>query len=163
MFKSSELVCGLALIIGARLVFMEIVDFEKFWVCGRWLHRRGWLWISGLVMKIFKSSEFAGVGSTVEVGFDYRGLARSNRDFLKFWICGCWLYRRGCLCSSGIGSYQRRFQKVLNLRVLALPWKLALTIGAWLVLIEMLKSSEILGGLALIIGAWFVFMEMWEF
>ena len=27
------------------------------------------------VIEVSKSSEFAGVGSTVEVGFDYRGLA----------------------------------------------------------------------------------------
>ena len=32
---------------------------------------RAWL----VLMEISKSSEFAGVGSTVEVGFDYRGLA----------------------------------------------------------------------------------------
>ena len=47
--------------------------------------------------------------------------------------------------------------------MLAVPWKLALTIGAWLVLIEMFKSSELVGGLALIIGAWLVFMEMCDF
>ena len=54
----------------------------------------------------FSSFEFAGVGSAVEVGFDYRGLACITGDFLK----------------------------VLTLRVLALPSRLALIIGAWLVL-----------------------------
>ena len=52
-----------------------------------------------------KSSEFASVGSAVEVGFDYRVLACITRDFLK----------------------------VLNLRALALSSRLALIIGAWLV------------------------------
>ena len=47
--------------------------------------------------------------------------------------------------------------------MVALPWKLALTIGAWLVLIEMFKSPEILGGLALIIGASLAFVEIGEF
>ena len=51
------------------------------------------------------SSEFAGVGSAVELGFDYHGLACITGDFLK----------------------------VLNLRMLALPSRLSLVIGAWLV------------------------------
>ena len=54
----------------------------------------------------FKSSEFAGVGFAVEVGFDYQGLA----------------------CLTGV------FLKVLALRLLALPLRLDLIIGAWLVL-----------------------------
>ena len=33
---------------------------------------------------ISKSSEFAGVGSAVEVGFDYPGMVCITRDFLKF-------------------------------------------------------------------------------
>ena len=53
----------------------------------------------------FKSSEFAGVGSAVKVGFDYRGLSSITEVFLK----------------------------VLDLTLLALPLKLDLIIGAWLV------------------------------
>ena len=53
-----------------------------------------------------KSSEFAGVDSAFEVGFDYRGLACITEVFLK----------------------------VLNLRVLALPSRLALIIRVCLVL-----------------------------
>ena len=73
------------------------------------------------VMELLKNSEFAGVGCTVEDGFDYRGLARSNEvpksiefagvgstvevafvhrgparirgHFKKFSTCECWLYR----------------------------------------------------------------------
>ena len=63
---------------------------------------RAWL----VSMEISKGSEFAGVGFTDEVGFDYRGLACTTVDF----------------------------PKVLNLRVLALPSRLALIIGVWLVL-----------------------------
>ena len=53
-----------------------------------------------------RSSEFSRVGSAVEVGFDYRELVCITTDFLK----------------------------VLNLRVLALPSRLAVIIEAWLVL-----------------------------
>ena len=53
-----------------------------------------------------KSSEFAGVGSAVEDGFDYRGMASITVAFLKG----------------------------LNLRMVALPSRLALIIGVWLVL-----------------------------
>ena len=55
----------------------------------------------GLYCGFSKSSELAGVGSAVEIGFDYRGLACITADFLK----------------------------VLNLQVLALPSRLALIIG----------------------------------
>ena len=63
---------------------------------------------------ISKSSEFAGVGSAVEVGFEYRGMFCSTRDF----------------------------QKVMKLRVLAPPSRLALIIGAWFVFQGFFKSSE---------------------
>ena len=53
-----------------------------------------------------KSSRFVGGSSAVEVGFDYRGLACVTADLLK----------------------------VLNLRMLALPSRVALIIGARLVL-----------------------------
>ena len=53
-----------------------------------------------------KGSKFEGVGCAVEVGFDYRGLACITMDFLK----------------------------VLNLWVLVLRPRLALNVGAWLVL-----------------------------
>ena len=52
-----------------------------------------------------KTSTFAGVVSAVEVGFDYWRLACITGDFLK----------------------------VLNLRVVALPSRVALIIGAWFV------------------------------
>ena len=62
---------------------------------------------SGLYYRGFsKSSQFVGGSSAVEVGFDYRRLACITGDFLK----------------------------VLFLRVLALPSRLALIIGVWLVL-----------------------------
>ena len=41
--------------------------------------------------------------------------------------------------------YYWKFLKFLNLRVLALPSRWALTIGAWLVLMEISKSSEFVG------------------
>ena len=63
-----------------------------------------WTWL--VLHWISKNSEFAGVGSAVEVGFDYRGLA----------------------CITGVSP------EVLNLRVLALPSRLALIIEVWLVL-----------------------------
>ena len=59
-----------------------------------------------VLIEMSKSSEFVGVGSTVEVGFDYRGLACITGNFLK----------------------------VLNLLVLALRSRLAWIYGAWLVL-----------------------------
>ena len=37
-----------------------------------------------VLVEICKSSEFADAGSTVEVGFDYRGLACISGNFLKF-------------------------------------------------------------------------------
>ena len=42
-----------------------------------------------ILMEISRSSAFAGVGSTVEVGFFYRGLACINGDFEKFFIYSC--------------------------------------------------------------------------
>ena len=59
-----------------------------------------------ILTETLKSIEFAGVGSAAEFGFDYRSLPCITGDFLK----------------------------VLNLRALALPSRLALIIGAWLVL-----------------------------
>ena len=64
---------------------------------------------------ISKNSKFAGVRSAVEVGFDYRCL--------------------GCL-------YYRIFLKVLNLRVLAPPSRLALNLGAWSILHGISKSCD---------------------
>ena len=49
--------------------------------------------------------------------------------------------------------YYRGFPKVLNLRVLAPPSKLALIIGAWFVLLEISRSSELAGvGSAIEVG-----------
>ena len=69
---------GLACITGD---FLKVLNLRALALPSRLALNIG-TWLK--VMKNFKSSEFAGVGSTVEVGFDYRGLARSNRDFLKF-------------------------------------------------------------------------------
>ena len=76
-----------------------------------------WAWLE--LMGISQSSEFAGAASTVEVGFDYRGVACIHGD--------------------------RRFLKVLSLQVLAPPSRVALNIGAWLAVIEVSKSSEFAG------------------
>ena len=73
-----------------------------------------WLILYG----ISKSSEFAAVGSAVEVCFYYRGLA--------------WIFKSSEL--AGVGSAVTGFLKVLNLLLLAPPLRLALIIGAWLVL-----------------------------
>ena len=75
---------------------------------------------------ISKSSKFAGVGSAVEVGFEYRGMFCITRDF----------------------------QKVMKLRVLAPPLRLALNMGAWFVLQGSLQVLNVrvsvpLSGLAL--------------
>ena len=61
-----------------------------------------------------KNAEFAVVGSAVEVGFEYRGMFCITRDF----------------------------QKVMKLRVLAPPLRLALIIGAWFVLQGISESCK---------------------
>ena len=71
---------GVACIHGDRIV-LKVLSLRVLAPPSRLAFNIG-TWLK--VMKNYKSSEFAGVGSTVEVGFDYRGLARSNRDFLKF-------------------------------------------------------------------------------
>ena len=44
---------------------------------------RAWfVWF--ILQGISESSEFAGVGSAVEAGFDYRGMVCVTMDFLKF-------------------------------------------------------------------------------
>ena len=75
-----------------------------------------------------KSSAFAGVGSAVEVGF----------------------------LLSGLGSYENRFQKVLNLWVLVPLSRLAFIIGAWLVLEWISKKFEFAGvGSAVEVGFYY--------
>ena len=73
-----------------------------------------WAWLE--LMGISQSSEFAGVASTVEAGFDDWGVACIHGD--------------------------RRFLKVLSLRMMAPPSRLALNIGTWLEVAEVFKSSE---------------------
>ena len=50
---------------------MLAVPSRSALIIGAWL----------VLVEISKSSEFAGAGSTVEVGFDYRGLACINGNF----------------------------------------------------------------------------------
>ena len=69
------------------------------------------------LMGIFKSSEFAGVGSAVTVGFDYQGVA--------------------CMCVLPSISKTSEFAGLLS-------W-LALIILAWLVSEWISKSSELAG------------------